>query len=101
MEEHDGCPWLEHLNQAHGNHPWADFAGQLDGNRVLIAVRTRLNWRKPRRRGVALTSYGFNGPGPRKAKLATGMFRLSKGLAENNRSGFSGSPSRLEWFSGN
>ena len=82
---------IENLNQIHMNHPWADFAGRLNGEWVLVAVRTRLNWRKPLPPGVARTSYGFNGAGPRKAKLAADMFRSSRGLDEST-------PIRLLWL---
>jgi hypothetical protein len=80
-----GMTDVRDLNQDHTNHPWADFAGRLNDDWALVAVRTRLNWVKPRRIGVALTSYGFNGAGARKAKLAADMFRLSNDMEKDER----------------
>jgi hypothetical protein len=80
-----GMTDVRDLNKDHTNHPWADFAGRLNDDWALVAVRTRLNWRKPQRAGLALTSYGFNGAGARKASMAADMFRLANGLERDRR----------------
>ncbi len=72
----------QNLNKLKVNHPWADYTGTLEGKTVAVAVRTRLNWQKPRGLAKSRINGRFDGAGARKAEKAIRLIRPDSGLEE-------------------
>jgi hypothetical protein len=82
-----GVVGFSNLNERYMNHPWADYIGKLEGERVAIAVRTRVNWEKTGPGKRPKLKSGMGGSGNLKAEACIRMIRKHEGLAETTNIG--------------
>lgn len=74
----------ESLNDRRANYPFADFIGWMSGGLVAVAVRTRVNWQKPRPGRNPLLNGSFNGAGEPEVYKARAQLRQDFSVADGD-----------------